>query len=201
MEQDLYLKGEEKFGLFTSRLYSGFSGIPSRMIYDQVKKRVAETAPSTILDVGCGPGDLLLKTAADNGNMKLYGVDPSPHMVEIAERKIRSMGLQDLVKVELGSSRKVPFGEKFDLIISSFSFHHWKEQEGSLGYLLNLLGKSGRLVILELNGESCPGKFPFIKKHSMSRDFASEFNFPGFNTKVEFSENSRIISLIFDRKD
>lgn len=201
MEQSLYLKGEEKFGLFTSMLYSGFSGIPSSMVYRQVKKKIDEFGPFKVLDVGCGPADILLKIAADNSTVKLYGVDPSPHMVEIAGRKIRRNSLQDRVTIGLGSSRKVPFTEKFDLIISSFSFHHWKEQTGSLEYLLSLLGNSGRLVIFELNREKSPGRFPLVKKHSLSREFARNFNFPGFQTKVEFSEDSRIISLMFEKQD
>lgn len=200
MEQNLYLKGEEKFGRLTSGLYSKFSGVSSNMAYGLIRTTIVNANPSALLDVGCGPGDILARVALENSEMKLYGTDPSPHMVEIANRRISRSGMNNRVSVRLGSSRNLPFDRKFDMIISSFSFHHWKGQKESLELLLAALNPSGKLAMFELNSRSFPGRFPFVKSHAMSKEYAMSFNFPGYVSRVEFSDNFKIISLVIEKR-
>ncbi len=199
MSTSLYLKGEERFGPFTSRLYSKFSTTTSKRLYGILLEKIREYHPSDILDVGCGPGDILSKIYGDFKDMGIYGVDPSPNMVQIARKRVAKKGGGQNVNIEVGSSRIVPFNRKFDMIITSFSYHHWMEQERSLDYLLGLLKESGRLIIFELNADGYPGKLPFVKKHSLSRHNASQIEFPGYGKEIEFSNDNRLIIVIFHK--
>lgn len=201
MTESLYLKGEEKFGPVTSRLYSGFSGMSSKRLYGQILEMVKKSGPARLLDVGCGPSDILLKLSQHTENLELYGVDPSPHMVKISRDRIAKHGHNRRIHVDLGSSRSVPFQGTFDMIITSFSFHHWKEQIKSLEYLAGRLSITGVLVILELNSDAYPGKIPMVKKHSLSGKAAEELNIPGYEQRVEYSPDRKIIQLLYSRPD
>lgn len=198
---DLYLDGEERFGRITSCLYSRFSGMsvwkPYRHIIDFVKVR----KPMHILDVGCGPGDVLLHLAGEMPDASLYGIDPSVPMVKIAEKRAAKLGLTTRVTVAEGSSRKIDLPGNYDMIISSFSFHHWIEKRQSLEYLLQKLTDDGTLAIFEADYDGLYGRLPLIRKHALSKRYAEELTFPGYDTTIEHSGDRRLLIVSFRRKN
>ncbi len=199
MDTGFYMKGEERFGFISSNLYSKFSVIYSKRFYRAVLGKIKEYSPKRILDVGCGPGDILTSISKNFIGLKLYGVDPSQSMVDIARKKAMKTGYNPAIKIEQGSSRLVPFDINFDLIITSLSYHHWKEQRSSLEYLLSLLDDSGSLVIFELNPEKYPGKFPLVRSHTLSKEEAQKMEFSGYEQYIEFSPDKKLIVVSFRR--
>ncbi len=199
-ERTYYLDGEEKFGAFSSRFYSFFSGLSNWKYYRAIVSSIGKYNPASVLDVGCGPGDLLIKLGKSKRSTLLYGIDPSASMVRIAQRKINKNNLGRQITVKNGSSRNVPFDLKFDLIISTFSFHHWSKQAESVEYLSHYLSPGGRILIFDLDSESCPGRLPMLKKHSISTRDSEKFSISLLDLKFDKMDDVGLIKLTFTKQ-
>lgn len=197
--KDLYLDGEERFGIFSSRLYSFFSGLHTWKLYRQILEVMGEYNPKSVLDVGCGPGYLLLEIARKWSGIALNGIDPSPYMVKIARRKVERKGLSERISITEGSSRMPGTDGKFGMIISSFSFHHWEGKEESLEILLSHLETDGILIIFEMNPSGLYGKIPVVRKHALDLDAAGNLEFEGFEKSLHQSADSGLAVLSFRR--
>ncbi len=146
--KDYYLEGEERFGPVTSRLYHMAAVLPlMKRFYGFVLDDMSESGAKEVLDVGTGPGDIPLGLAERCKSMHICAVDPSRSMVKIASGRGRRSGSR--VEFRMGSSRHVPFGRKFDVILLSITYHHWEDKEASLRYLKRFLKKGGEIRIYE----------------------------------------------------
>lgn len=160
---DLYLDGEERFGLATSLLYLAAGLVPQiRRLYKYAASDVLK-CKGPVLDVGCGPGSVIRILCRDGYSGGLYGVDPSTYMVGIAN--LLSGGC---ARFAAGSSRSVPFRMKFGTIISSLSFHHWGMKADSLVYLKRLLAPNGTIRIYEFETSYAKRISHRISAHSVS---------------------------------
>ena len=191
----LYLPGEEKFGAISSSFYGVARAVPTlRRFYYFVERTVLSQNFENVLDIGSGPGITLVKIAKQHQG-KFLGIDPSSHMVKIANRRAARSGVADRVRFVVGSSRHIPGDEKFDLIYTSLSFHHWKDREQSVLPILKRLKPSGSFMIFEVTDD---GSFNrrFVKNHLMNReDFISLGKTIGRNP--EFLEEAGFICCIF----
>ena len=160
---DLYLNGEERFGLATSVLYLAAGFVPQiRRMYRYAAADVLKCG-GPVLDVGCGPGSVIRMLCRNGYSGRIYGIDPSSHMIRIAN--LFSGGC---ARFAVGSSRHVPFRIKFGTIISSLSFHHWSMKEDSLRYLKRLLAPNGTIRIYEFETSYAKRISHRISAHSMS---------------------------------
>ena len=187
--KDLCLQGEERFGAVRSRLYA-LTAPWRRSFVEFVADDVLSRNPRSVLDIGCGTCDILVQMRSNE--IELYGIDPSPHMLELAEKKLRGSihAATELSKVHLspGSCRLIPFDRKFDTIFSSTSFHHWKNREESITHILARLNENGEFAIYEYNREA----LPFLQKlilgrHTLSADEVRELSFDGYEKTIEKS--------------
>ncbi|MEM0133871.1 MAG: class I SAM-dependent methyltransferase [Thermoplasmatales archaeon] len=151
--EDLYKEGEEKFGPFTSFIYGLGSALLNRY-YEEIVEDLRSKNFDRLLDVGCGNGVLLSKLAVNFPDAKLYGLDPSPHMLNRARKYVKKKGVSTRVELKEGSSRMIPYEEKFDVIVSSFSYHHWADRDTSLVSLMSHLKDNGLIVIYEYDNSS-----------------------------------------------
>ena len=131
MELQPYIKGEEKFGAITSKLYSAFAHIALDRMYNLVVDDLVKLHPKSILEVGSGPGDLAIKLSKRMPSSIIYCVDPSVYMRKIALKKIEKHTAKNIIYLT-GSSRHVPLKRRFNVIISTLSFHHWMRKKESL---------------------------------------------------------------------
>ncbi len=196
---NLYLDGEEKFGGVSSRFYSIFSGLATWKMYRQIVDYVVRQRPASIMDVGCGPGDVILEMASRLPDSRILGVDPSPAMIRIAGKKIEKNGLTGRVRAVIGSSRKIESGEEYDLIISSFSFHHWAKRQESISNLSQYLSSKGKLAIFDMSASGLYGKMPVVRKHALSEDYAKHLQIDGFTRNIAYTDDGRLIILSFER--
>ena len=191
-----YLKGEERFGTCSSKFYSRLSGLHYWKYYRSIVDEILKFSPESIMDVGCGSGDILVHIASKNTSVRLFGVDPSPGMVKAANGKIARNGLQDRITIAQGSSRDIPFQSKFDLIVSSLSFHHWKEQASSLENLSRYLSDSGRIIIFDLDRNQYPGKLPILRRHTISESNSLNLKTDGLTKEIKPLGKSGLVSFI-----
>jgi ubiquinone/menaquinone biosynthesis C-methylase UbiE len=114
----------------------------SKNIYNTIISDIAIKKFNSLLDIGCGTG-VVIKSIAKKYDRVYYGIDPSPSMINIANKNNFN------VTFILGSNRKLPKNKKFDIIFSSLSFHHWPDKETAITYILNSLKPGGTFIIYE----------------------------------------------------
>lgn len=83
-----------------------------------------------ILDLGCGPCDIDIELAKLFPNSKIYAVDGSKAMLEVAHKKILQNDIKDqIILINSTLSDLKSFHVKFDLIISKDLLHHLKNPD------------------------------------------------------------------------
>lgn len=105
----------------------------------------------TVLDLGCGPGDIPIRLARVEPLAHVTAVDASDVMVALAEKAVAAAGLTSRIHCVLGRIPGLPFyGTHFDAIVSKDLLHHlpdpmvlWEEvqrlaQAGTLVYVMDL---------------------------------------------------------------
>ena len=103
------------------------------------------SAPKSILDIGCGTGQLLIKAAARWPSAILTGVDPAEGMVEIARSQAQG------ATIHLGDAESLPLADSsVDVVFSSISFHHWPDQPKALREIARVLRPTGCLCIADM---------------------------------------------------
>jgi len=104
-----------------------------------------------VLDIGTGPGWLLLKLHNCAPGLRLTGLDVSPSMVAHARRNMAQAGLAGTVTITQGSADNPPFGDStFDLVVSTGSIHHWKHPIEGLNEIHRVLRPGGAALIYDL---------------------------------------------------
>jgi ubiquinone/menaquinone biosynthesis C-methylase UbiE len=102
-----------------------------------------------VLDVGCGTGTLAAWLAQDAA-ARVWGVDPSPEMLDVARRKVPAgVGLKE------GRAEALPFRDGwFERVVMMLVLHHVDRGRAS-AEVQRVLGEGGRLVI----GTFAPAQF------------------------------------------
>jgi ubiquinone/menaquinone biosynthesis C-methylase UbiE len=150
-----------------SRFYDFAARRLLRGFYRRLADDVATTAPhdAAVLDVGTGPGVLLVELARRRPDLRLTGVDLSEDMIAAATRNLRPFGTRATARV--GDVTDLPFPDRsFDLIVSSLSSHHWDHPEAAVPQLARVLRPGGRVVIYDLRFA------PFDKLSAAARELS-----------------------------
>lgn len=112
-----------------------------------------EVRGRSILDAGCGQGDLTLHLL-DKG-ARVTALDVSPEMVDVVRR--RALRLPNhagkLVTVAAPLERSDLPGAEFDLVLGKFILHHVDVRAGARE-LLRLLRPGGRAIFIENAGDN-----------------------------------------------
>ena len=194
--KELYLKHEERFGTVLSNLYAAFTRIGlMKKFYGFIIDDLKESKFRSILDVGTGPGTIPIELSRFKP-VRIYAVDPSKSMIAIAERRA---GKATRITFALGSSRYLPFKTKFDLIISSLSFHHWEKKKESLQYLKTFLTKGGQIRLYERQRGEKPMLFG-LDSHLLDMDKAiSVVNSSGLKI-VKVKKEGKFVCLALEAR-
>ncbi|MFC1786912.1 methyltransferase domain-containing protein [Halobacteriota archaeon] len=124
-----------------------YNALPARLLkkpQKKLSKTITEQIKSgTIVDVGSGTGYLAIEIAKAAPSAKVWGIDLSKKMVEIARR--HAGGLSN-VRFEHENAMNLPFAENsVDFIVSTGSLHHWTHPVKIFDECLRVLknGKEG----------------------------------------------------------
>ncbi|MGH7858230.1 MAG: class I SAM-dependent methyltransferase [Candidatus Binatia bacterium] len=142
---------------------------------DRVRRALADQAVirsgQRILDIGCGTGSLVVLLKRLHPDAEVVGLDPDPKALSRARRKAQRAALS--VRLDRGFSDELPYPEaSFDLVFSSFMFHHLEadEQETTLREVRRVLEPGGALHMLDFGGpDSGAGGFLTRFLHSSHR--------------------------------
>lgn len=121
----------------------------AHFIYRHILKLIQLTPGQTLLDVGCGPGTVLFKLHNKYADqVKLFGIDPSPEMIERAQVRNRKIGRR--IDFQVGVGEKLSFPDSnFNWIISSLTTHHLPHETKLLVFreIYRVLKPGGKLLI------------------------------------------------------
>lgn len=113
--------------------------------YPYVVESICRLSFDTLLDLGCGTGEVLSIISKKKKGCKLYGLDLSEKMLEQAKKK-----LPDSDTLLVGDSENMPFeDEMFDVLTSTESFHHYPNPKKAIGEIYRVLKKDGTLVLCD----------------------------------------------------
>ncbi len=118
------------------RLYDLATGVAMGGLYAKIADDLVREigAAERILDIGCGPGRLLVELARRFPDARLTGVDLDPAMLAAARERLMAEGLDDRVELLVADAVSLPLpDDAFDLVTSSFSLHHWGDPASGPG--------------------------------------------------------------------
>jgi demethylmenaquinone methyltransferase/2-methoxy-6-polyprenyl-1,4-benzoquinol methylase len=105
--------------------------------------------PDSILDIATGTGDLAIQLAK-TGASRIVGLDISPGMLAIGQKKVREKALTDQISMMVGDSEALPFDDAiFDVITVAFGVRNFEDLEKGLSEIYRVLKPGGMLVVLE----------------------------------------------------
>ncbi len=114
--------------------------------YEDILNDVVRKSGLSVLEFGVGTGNLTQKLLDEN--KKVYGVEPSEPMREIALEKLQNYSLT----IEDGDFNvfNKP-ADKIDTIVSTYAFHHLNDSEKNQAFsqYSNILKKGGKIVFAD----------------------------------------------------
>ena len=123
-----------------------------QIIIHELKKHHPQ---GTLVDVGCGPGYLLVDMARVFNDLKFIGVDISSQMAEKATGNIASTGFIERVSFRVGDIQGLPFeSNSLDFVVSTLSLHHWLQPSQGFKEILRVLKPSGQFLVFDLKRNS-----------------------------------------------
>jgi ubiquinone/menaquinone biosynthesis C-methylase UbiE len=133
---------------FNRRAASYERGRLQEHFFVPIQRRTLEVAaalsptPASVLDVGCGTGSLLCLAGRRFPDARLAGVDAAAEMIKQAHA--------DGAEFRHAPAERLPFADAgFDLVTSTMSFHHWKDQRQGIAEIARVLAPGGVLVIAD----------------------------------------------------
>ena len=116
-----------------------------RESYPTIVAEALSSPFAAMLDIGCGTGALLSMIQEKRKDARLFGVDLSEQMIQVSKAK-----LGEKADLRVSDSEKLPFpNEAFDLVMCTFSFHHYPNPGAVLLEVRRVLAPSGRLILAD----------------------------------------------------
>ena len=123
---------------------------------DIVRKLISATA-TKILDLGCGPGDVMIRLARACPSLKITAVDGSPAMIQLAQTAIEECGLSMTISAVQGyvPGLPLPVGH-FDAVLSKDFLHHLPDPMALWSEIRRLIKPGGFICVMDLRRPNSP---------------------------------------------
>jgi SAM-dependent methyltransferase len=146
-------------------VYDTLTRILMGSLFRGIAADVAAGSPvgARVLEVGCGPGHLAIRLAAEG--LEVTGLDLDPAMIERARVNATEADATTRLSFVVGSAAALPFPDvSFDVAVSTFSFHHWAEPATGLTEIGRVLRPGGRALIWDIRPDGVP--LPIGPRHA-----------------------------------
>lgn len=135
---------------------------------ERIQRLLSEYPQAEVLDLGCGGGHVSYAAAPLAHRVTAY--DLSPEMLATVQAEAAKRGLNNLETVA-GPAEKLPFaGSSFDLVISRYSAHHWRDLPQAIKEIWRVLRSSGVLLLVDVISPGVPELDVFLQTIEMLRD-------------------------------
>ena len=120
-------------------------------LFGPIADDIARVAPpgAAVLEVGCGSGALSIRLAAHRG-LAVTAVDVDPGEIRRAREKAARAASAGPARPEflVADVARMPFDDaSFDLVVSTFSMHHWDDKQAGLEEVWRVLRPGSRALI------------------------------------------------------
>jgi demethylmenaquinone methyltransferase / 2-methoxy-6-polyprenyl-1,4-benzoquinol methylase len=155
-----YITSKERKQIYVNQMFATiapkYDRVTSWLSYGQDKKwkrelvELAKIEPQhQVLDLACGTGDITFMLAETLTTGRAVGVDITPGMLEIANRKKKAMDLET-IQFELGDIMRLGFSDdQFDRITVGYGLRNVPDLPRALEEVLRLLKPGGRFLSLD----------------------------------------------------
>ena len=161
-----------------------------------------------VLVVGAGTGIEIVHLKRARPDLRVHGVDPSDHMLELAERRVAEAGVGDGVTLQLGYASDVPIDPPFDAATLINVLHFVPDDGGKAALLADIarrLRPGGVFVFYDLHGGDTPEEHErylsawrrYWKIRDMSPEEMRDFN-DRIREGIHFSPAARSIELALE---
>jgi len=117
-------------------------------------KRFLKTEPKSILDFGCGDGQLSLVLKRVFPKARVVGVDFDPKAIETAQKLLqRAAGISGTIEYVVGDDSNLPEGQ-FDLVYVSMVVVHFRNPAQAIKNLAEKVAPGGVLWVKDINTRS-----------------------------------------------
>jgi ubiquinone/menaquinone biosynthesis C-methylase UbiE len=130
-----------------------------------------------VLDIGCGPGDVMLRLAAARPSVRITAIDGSEAMIALARRAVQSAALKARMTLLQACIPGLPLPEhSFDAILSKDLLHHlpdpmvlWSEARrlgcpGAAIYVMDLLRPESPQAARDIVEAVAADELPVLKQ-------------------------------------
>jgi len=130
-----------------------------------------------VLDIGCGPGDVMLRLARAKPNVRITAIDGSAAMIGFAREAVRAADLQARLSAIQGIIPGLPLEERsFDAVLSKDLLHHlpepmvlWNEAKrlgrpGAAVYVMDLIRPDTPQDARNIVESVAPDEHPILKE-------------------------------------
>lgn len=119
---------------------------------DEVLRRNGMTAPSEVLDVATGTGDVAFELANRYPKAHITGIDLSTGMLDIARRKLAGRQQTDRIDFETGNCLDLRWeADTFDLITVAYGVRNFEQLGQGYAEMTRVLRPGGILCVVELS--------------------------------------------------
>lgn len=121
-------------------------------------KKLCLSSGGQALDLCCGTGDWTISLARAVGpDGHVYGLDFSPNMLEIGQKKVVEAGLANQVTLVEGNAMDLPFPDNtFDAVTIGFALRNVPDVKQVLKEMVRVTKPGGQVVSLELSHPTWP---------------------------------------------
>jgi SAM-dependent methyltransferase len=152
--------------------YDAMSRLVLGPLFGRIAADVAAVAPAgaRVLEVGCGPGHLSIRLAREHG-LDVTGLDLDPAMIRRARANADRAGSGDegRLSILVGDVASLAFPDgSFDLVVSTFSMHHWADPAAGLAEVGRVLRPGARALVWDFRPGTRP--HPFGPRHARLPD-------------------------------
>jgi ubiquinone/menaquinone biosynthesis C-methylase UbiE len=138
-----------KMPFFAVKLYDNLTSVKGvNKSFEEIAHFIGDIlTEGNVLDIGTGPGRLLSNISKQAPKLKLFGVDISKAMIDLAKQNLSSVPDVDL---RVGNINQTDFQDKFfDCIVSTGSFYNWDNPIQGLNEIFRILKPNSTAYIFD----------------------------------------------------
>lgn len=109
------------------------------------------------IDLGSGPGNLIIELCKRTGKMQWINADINPHFFPFFSKAADEAGVKNRVSAHYADAQNLPFKENYaDIIVSRGSFHLWEDKPRAFSEIYRVLKPGGTAFIGRGFSENLP---------------------------------------------
>ncbi|WP_326906625.1 class I SAM-dependent DNA methyltransferase [Sedimentibacter sp. MB31-C6] len=167
---------------------------PTRNYILKAMNEIMVKEHTKVLDLGCGPGQLINELSRKYNNLDIMGIDFSEKMLEVSKSR---NPLASHIKLDVSELYKLK--EKFNIIVCTHSLPYYKEPNKVMRELSKLLKDGGRIFLGFASGNNFYDKFAlsFVKLTTGPATYPSHKEFEYLISPYFQIENVKVIKEKF----